>query len=140
MSDKYFIDTNIFIYYFDTRDPDKKTRAVILIADALKTGLGIISWQVEQEFLNAASKKLKPPLTPADEGKFLQKVMSPLCKIYPNLNLFQNALHIMETYQLSFYDSLIFASAVKGGCSILYSEDFQAGQVINGVKVVNPFA
>jgi predicted nucleic acid-binding protein len=65
--------------------------------------------------------------------------LNPLCKIYPEVDLYQDALEIMDSTQYGFYDSLILASAVRGGCTILYSEDFQDGQMINGVKVVNPF-
>ncbi len=62
MSVKYFIDTNIFVYCFDDRQPDKKVRALGLIADALQTGNGMISWQVIQEFLNVSTRKFMLPL------------------------------------------------------------------------------
>ncbi len=62
MSDKYFIDTNIFVYCFDEQKPDKKSRALSLISDALQTGNGIISTQVIQEFLNVATRKFLIPL------------------------------------------------------------------------------
>ena len=55
MSAKYFIDTNIFVYSFDIGQPLKKERALALIRDALETGLGIISTQVIQEFMNVAT-------------------------------------------------------------------------------------
>jgi predicted nucleic acid-binding protein len=35
---------------------------------------------------------------------------------------------------------LIVSAAQASRCNTLYSEDFQAGQVLRGVKVVNPFA
>ncbi len=139
MSDKYFLDTNIFVYCFSDRQPDKKVRSLALIADALQTGNGIISTQVMQEFLNVALRKFNVPLKPEDAKVYLQRVMYPLCHIFPDLDLYEMALDILRETSYSFYDSLILSGALKGGCTILYSEDLQAGQQVGRVKIVNPF-
>ena len=50
------------------------------------------------------------------------------------------ALEIRERYGFSWYDSLIVAAALESGCELLYSEDMQHGQVIEGrLRVINPF-
>jgi predicted nucleic acid-binding protein len=139
MSDKYFLDTNIFVYCFDERQPEKKVRSLALIADALQTGDGIISTQVMQEFLNAGTRKFSVPLKPEDGKIYLQKIMFPLCQVFPDLDYFQTALDILLETGYSFYDSLILSGAVRGGCSIIYSEDLHAGHPVDGVKIVNPF-
>ena len=139
MSDKFFLDTNVFVYCFDDRYPDKKIRALSLIAGALQTGNGMISWQVIQEFLNVSTRKFMIPLKPEDAKIYLHKVLHPLCHVFPDLDLYSWALDIFEKTSYSFYDALIFAGALRGGCDILYSEDLQSGQQVNGVKVVNPF-
>lgn len=77
MSDKFFIDTNIFIYCFDDRQPDKKVRALALVSEALLTGNGMISWQVMQEFLNVSTRKFQVPLKSDDAKLYLQKVVNP---------------------------------------------------------------
>jgi len=139
MSVKYFIDTNIFVYCFDDRHPDKRVRALGLIADALQTGNGMISWQVIQEFLNVSTRKFIVPLKPEDAKIYLQKVLHPLCHVFPDLDLYGRALDIFEKTGYSFYDSLIIAGAERGGCEILYSENLQAGHRVDGVVVLNPF-
>ena len=139
MNDKYFIDTNIFVYCFDDREPDKKTKALNLIADALQTGNGVISTQVVQEFLNVAIRKFSVPMKTDDTKIYLQKVLNPLCQVFPDLGLYIEALNISEKTGYSFYDSLILAGAFASGCSILYSEDFQNGQRIENLKIVDPF-
>ena len=139
MSDKFFIDTNIFVYCFDDRQPDKKVRAISLIADALQTGNGMISWQVVQEFLNVSTRKFTVPLKQEDAKIYLQKVLHPLCHVFPDLDLYSWAIDIIEKTGYSFYDSLIVAGALRGGCEILYSEDLPSGHLVNGLKVVNPF-
>ena len=66
----------------------------------------------------------KVPLKPEDSKLYLNKVMYPLCHVFPDLALYQNALDVMEQTHYSFNDSLILAGALQGGCGLLYSEDF----------------
>lgn len=139
MNDKFFIDTNILIYSVDNQEMVKKPRSLALVNEAIVSRKGVISWQVLQEFLNVATRKFETAFKPQDLNEYIKKILNPLCEIYPDINLYQDALGIKKSTNFSFYDSLILASAIKAECTILYSEDFQAGQVINGVKVVNPF-
>lgn len=139
MSAKYFIDTNIFVYSFDDRQPAKRERSLALIQEALETGAGVISTQVVQEFLNVATQKFAVPMKIDDSKGYLRLVLKPLCQIYPNLALYEIGLDLQKEATYSFYDSLILAAAIQGGCNFLYSEDLQAGQEIHGVKIVNPF-
>jgi predicted nucleic acid-binding protein len=139
MSAKYFIDTNVFVYTFDNRQPQKKERARVLIQEALKTNTGMISTQVIQEFMNVATQKFAVPLKIDDARAYLRLVMNPLCQVYPSLALYESCLELQAETRYSFYDALILAAAVQGGCDVLYSEDLQDGQVVRGVKIVNPY-
>jgi predicted nucleic acid-binding protein len=139
MNGKYFIDTNVFVYSFDDRQPVKKARSMALIQDGLKSGTGITSTQVIQEFLNVATQKFAVPIKPEDSKVYLRLVLNPLCQIYPNLALYESCLELQGETRYSFYDSLILAAALQGGCKILYSEDLQDGQEIRGISIVNPF-
>ncbi len=139
MSAKYFIDTNIFVYSFDSSQPFKKERAMSLIQDSLKTGMGIISTQVIQEFLNVATQKFAIRMKIEDARQYLRLVMNPLCQVYPDLALYESCLELQAETRYSFYDSLILAAAIDGGCDTLYSEDLQDGQEVRGVKIINPY-
>lgn len=47
---------------------------------------------------------------------------------------------ITKQYKYSIWDSLIIASALESNCSVLYTEDMQDGQIIDGkLTIVNPF-
>jgi predicted nucleic acid-binding protein len=94
MSAKYFIDTNIFVYSFDNREPLKKDKALMLIQDALKTGTGVISTQVIQEFLNVATQKFAVSMKIEDAREYLRLVMNPLCRVYPDLALYESCLEL----------------------------------------------
>lgn len=139
MSDKYFLDTNIFVCCFDINHQDKKARSLSLISDALLTGNGIISTQVIQEFINVATHKFTPPLKTEDANIFLLKVLYPLCEVFLDLDLYQSALDITQKTHYAFYDSLILASASQANCSILYTEDLRDGDKVKQVHVINPY-
>jgi len=139
MSAKYFLDTNILVYSVDPSDRSKQRRASDLIRDALADGQGIISYQVIQEFCSLARRKFAKPFTWRDLGEFLEKVLVPLCEVQSSVALYRSCLGVAEQMGFSFYDSAIIAAAAQARCETLYTEDMNAGQVVSGVKIVNPF-
>jgi len=139
MSDRYFVDTNIFAYTFDDKSKKKQKISKKIIAHSLATNEGIISYQVVQEFLNIATRKFAHPLKIQDSKIYLTNVLFPLCEIYPSENLFEMGLDIQSTTKYSFYDSMIIASSIKGKCKKIITEDLKDGQAIQGVTIVNPF-
>jgi predicted nucleic acid-binding protein len=139
MSDKAFIDTNIFAYSFDQTDSDKKEKAKTLIEELLENGSGVISYQVVQEFINVSYRKFSSPMSPRELERFIDNILSHLWKVYASQELIYSAIGIKEQYKYSFYNSLIIAAALEAGCSILYSEDLQHKQKIYSVQIIDPF-
>ena len=139
MSAKYFLDTNIFVYSFAAQLPSKQKKALELVGEALEEGNGIISSQVAQEFLNVALHKFEKPFSWEESHRYFEEVLGPLCSVYPDPDLYRKALHIRHETGYRFYDALIIASALEGGCKVLYSEDLQDGRKIFGLSVKNPF-
>jgi predicted nucleic acid-binding protein len=139
MNGRAFLDTNIFVYTFDAREPAKQDRARQLVGQALSNHQGIISFQVIQEFLNVATRKFAQPLSHADCRVYLERVLSPLCEVFASIELYQFALGTAERWHYAFYDSLIIAAAAQAGCRTLYSEDLQHGQRIENLTIINPF-
>lgn len=80
----FFLDTNIFVYSFDSTALDKQQSAQRLIQVALSTQRGIISTQVVQEFFNVALRKFSQPMTIPEAREYLQIVLMPLCQYYPS--------------------------------------------------------
>jgi|SRR5579872_3541079 len=139
MNDRFFLDTNIFLYSFDRNLAKKAQRATQLIRQALTTRKGIISYQVAQEFLNVALRRFETPLSVSEAEQYLATVLSPLLVVHSSLSLYQAALQIREKILVSWYDALILEAALDAGCAVLYSEDFQHGQRIGAMRIVNPF-
>jgi len=139
MNDRFFLDTNVFVYSFDASAPAKARRATELIRRAVATGKGVVSFQVVQEFFNVALRRFAQPMTSADAEQYLAAVFRPLMAIHSSQVLYAEALRLNERYRLSWYDALIVAAAVEGQSTLLLSEDLQDGQRFDGLRVQNPF-
>lgn len=139
MNDRYFLDTNIIVYSFDKSIPFKHKKARELIADSLSTGRGIISFQVVEEFLNLALKQFKVPLSLTDAHEYCEKVLFPMCEVFPGYDFFLGALEVKERSGLSLDDSMIVQAAIAGDCPTLYSEEIREGFKLFSVTVGSPF-
>ena len=136
VTSKAFVDTNVFVYAQDSSNPEKREAALLLLEWLSKEGNLVISTQVLQEFANCAVKKLGLRLP---ETNALLDELAKLTVHSIDLSTIKDAVTIHFTYQLSFFDSLVVATAARNGCLYLYSEDLANGQTIRGVTIVNPF-
>jgi predicted nucleic acid-binding protein len=139
MSGKAFLDSNIFIYAYDPRDPRKQSVADDLIRSLAVGGEATISYQVIQEFFNFALVKAASRMTGDDAQKYLTTTFRPLNTVPSSFALVSDAIGIHQRYRLSWYDSLIVSAAQQAGCHTLYSEDLQHGQQFGSVTVQDPF-
>lgn len=139
MSGRFFLDTNIFVYVFDTSAARKALQADALIRKAIETRSGVVSYQVVQEFFNVAFRRFSNPMNSADAEQYLATTFRPLLAVQSSQALYAEALRIRARYRLAWYDSLIVAAAAEAGCDVLYSEDFQHGQELGSTTIANPF-
>ncbi len=137
--EKFFLDTNILIYTFDSRSRLKQGRASGLVERALSTRRGIISYHVVQEFLNAATRKFAETIPIPEAQLYLARVLMPLCEVFPSAALYSHALAISSDMGISFYDALIVVSALAGNCSVLWTEDLQHGRRVGSLEIRDPF-
>jgi predicted nucleic acid-binding protein len=134
--DSVFVDTNVLLYSFDSRDPVKRAKASYWLEYLWRTGTGRMSWQVLHEFYANACRKSG---VPALEAREAVAVFSRWRPGGMNLSVVERAWYWMDRAQLTYWDSLILASAERLGCSIILSEDFQTGRNFEGLLVVSPF-
>ncbi len=139
MNAEFFIDTNVFIYHLDTTDRRKHKTAEKIVREALATGNACISSQVVQECLNVALRKAAVALPLEAARSYLDAVLAPLMQVTASEALFHRALDVQARWRFSFYDSLIVAGAMAGGCRTLLSEDLQHGQSLGSLTIVDPF-
>ena len=137
MRDKFFFDTNVLVYMQDASEPEKQKKARDLFSRHCDNGTAVISTQCLQEFYNVLAYKMKQ-----DKATVKQLVHS-FAEIIPTVqvspSIIENAIDISIKTQFSFWDSLMLSAASSAKCSVLYSEDLNDGQVVNGVTIKNPF-
>lgn len=132
-----FFDTNVLVYAYDNREPDKRQTARALLEERAIDPDGKISTQVLQEFCNVGLSKLG--MSPEAIDIVIEDLLSPLLAHTPDASFYKRAIALRQKCGLSFYDALIVQAAVDLGCTTLYSEDLQEGQVFGDLIVYNPF-
>ncbi|MGH3787725.1 MAG: PIN domain-containing protein [Pseudonocardiaceae bacterium] len=133
-----FVDTNILVHSHDTHDEVKHRAAGNLLTQLWYSGLGVLSTQVLQEFYNAATRKLQPPLTPSQARQVVHDY-SDWCLVDTDPLLIISASRLSERHSISFWDSLIVEAAARAGADELVTEDLQHGRRFGKLTVRNPF-
>ena len=131
-----FVDTNVLIYALDDADLKKQEAAREWWSELWKRRQGRISFQVLQEFYVKVTRKW--PNVRQDARSEVRDLLAwrPLTV---DAVMLENAWKIQDRYQISFWDALIVAAAKSASCRYLLTEDFQVGQDLDGLLVVNPF-
>ena len=131
-----FVDTNVLVYLFDADSPNKQARARELLRE--EADRIVVSVQVLGEFYVTVTRKLAAPLSPETAARAVDAI----CRfrveaIHPEL--VRSAVYRSQSSRLSYWDSLIVETALNAGADVLFTEDLQDGQEIDGLRVVNPF-
>ncbi|MCA9917418.1 MAG: PIN domain-containing protein [Anaerolineales bacterium] len=134
-----FVDTNVLVYAYDGSQGQKQTQARQLLQQLWQQQVGCISIQVLQEFYVTVTRKLANPLAPADASQIIADLG--LWRVHqPQVEDVLSAIQLQQRYQLSFWDSLIVRSASQLGCSLIWTEDLNDGQQIEGCTIQSPFS
>jgi predicted nucleic acid-binding protein len=129
-----FLDTNILLYAVGIHpDEERKQR---IAEDVIAPMDWHTSAQVIQEFFVNATRR---GALPVDAALAFMDIWRRRPVQDVTLGLIDTAVAIHRRYQLSYWDSAIVAGAEAQGCDRLYSEDMSHGQIVGGVKIVNPF-
>jgi predicted nucleic acid-binding protein len=134
------IDTNLLVYLYDTGSPSKAANARRVLDHLELTRSGRLSVQCLAEFLHVSTRKLDPSLS-RDEALTQASLftrMWPIFDLTPLIVL--EAARGARDHGLPYYDAQIWAAARLNQVTILFSEDFSDGQVLEGVRFVNPFS
>ena len=136
------IDTNVLVYRFDGRFPEKQAAATELLRAGIVDDSVRIAHQAIVEFVAAVSRPLDgdaPLLESAEGRREAEELLSQFEVLYPNAEVVRTALRGMAAYELSWFDAHMWAYAEVFGMAELISEDFQAGRLYGSVRVVDPF-
>ncbi|MGD0990817.1 MAG: PIN domain-containing protein [Candidatus Sulfotelmatobacter sp.] len=138
MSDKTFVDTNVLIYAHDVDAKAKHQLAKNVLRELWSQRSGVLSMQVLQEFYVNVTRKIASPLPKADARRVVNSYSIWCVETTPTE--IAAAFRIEDESRIGFWDALIVASAAKAGTVRILSEDLNAGQMIAGIRIENPFA
>lgn len=137
MSEIVFVDTNILVYAHDQDAGGKRERARTALEALWSSGAGRLSVQVLQEFYVNVTRKLASPVARSIAREVLI-AYGEWIRVPTTAATVARAADVADMAEISFWDALIVASAEAAGAAVLYSEDLNAGQVIAGVRIVDP--
>lgn len=132
-----FFDTNVLVYAFDKGEPEKRAVARGLIEEHLVEGDGVLSVQVLREFYSVA-RRAPRPLREEDAAAAVRRLAG-FSPVSEDAGMVLRAVRRHQEMSLSFWDALIVEAALKAGADRLFTEDMQHGQIIEGMRVENPF-
>jgi predicted nucleic acid-binding protein len=136
------VDTNILVYRFDPRFPDKQEIATALLRRGLVEDQVRIPHQAVVEFMAAVTRPLDggdPLLAPDDARREAEEILSQFVILYPTELLLRTAIRGWAAYQLGWFDAHLWAYAETYGLPELISEDFQHDRLYGTVRAINPF-
>ena len=136
------VDTNVLVYRFDTRFPDKQAAAHTWLRRGLAADEVRIAHQGLVEFVAAVTRApagSSPLLSHSEAIQEAEELMVQFPVLYPTGEVLRLALRGMATYQLSWFDAHMWAYAEHFGLSELWTEGFQDGRLYGSVRAINPF-
>lgn len=133
-----FVDTNVILHARDAREPAKQRLAENWLDHLWRERLGRISFQVLSEYYVSVTRKLDPGLAPEEAWDDVTALLAwhprPIDRA-----VLERGRAVEARHRLSWWDSLIVATAQLEGCAVLLTEDLQDGATIDGVTVRSPF-
>lgn len=136
---RVFFDTNVLVYLFDRHTPDKQATAKAVFDREAGAGRLVLSTQVLQEFYVIATRKLKLPVPP-DRALAAVRGFAEYPVVQVDSELILEAAERSQQHRIAFWDALIIAAALAGGCRRLVTEDLQDGRRFGTLVIENPFA
>ena len=135
------IDTNILVYRYDPRFPEKQRIATDILRLGVTSGEVRVPHQAIVEFV-AATTRGKPRirlLEPKDAHREAEEMLAQFRVLYPNEVVLRTALRGAAAYGLSWFDAHLWAYAEVYGLTEILSEDFQHARLYGSVRIRNPF-
>lgn len=140
MSVAILVDTNVLVYAHDRRFPDKQRRAVQVLVALRAAGIGRLGTQCLAEFFNSTTRRIGGLLSQEEAAT----QVADLAEGWPVLSLTSaiilEAVRGVRQHHMNYWDAQIWASARLNQVDAVFSEDFNSGSSLEGIRFINPFA
>ena len=137
MTNKVFIDSNVWVYLFSDNENHKAKVVEKFLDDNAVKSIFVTSCQVVNEVCHVLKRhhleeeKIRTVIESITNVCLIQDISKEVCLL---------ASALREREPLSFWDSIIVATAKTAGCSFLISEDMQNGLAVDKLRIKNIFA
>ena len=136
------VDTNVLVYRYDSRFPEKQARATDLLRRGIVDDSLVFAHQTLIEFVAVVTRPIArgPSLLSIDDAhREVEHLLLQFPVVYPTENTIRIALRGAALYKLSWFDAHLWAYADEHGFDTLWSEDFEDYRLYGRVRVQNPF-
>jgi predicted nucleic acid-binding protein len=137
------VDSNVLVYCFDDRFPDKQRTARRVMREGLAGDALRVPHQALVEFVAATTRAARgetPLLADTDAWHEMQNFMTLYHVLYPSEAVLRAAVHGAVLHRLPWFDAHLWAYAEAFELDEILSEDFQHGRLYGRVRATNPFA
>lgn len=139
MSSGVLIDTNVLVYATGVDGLPKAAVAEAALQAISGNEAGALSTQVLSEFACTMLRRY-PPAQRGDVADDLDDLRETWPVLLVTDDVIADAVRGVIEHGMSFYDAQIWATAHLSGIDTVLTEDGSDGQVIEGVRFVDPFA
>ncbi len=134
----FLVDTNVLVYAYDLAEPVKRARATTVLRRLRAHSAGALTTQVLNEFFVTTTRKIPAPLSVQQAELAVTAYVRSWIVHNTTPLIVLEAVRGVRTYQFSYWDSLIWASAKLNAIPNVLSEDFADGAIVDGVRFLNP--
>lgn len=134
------VDSNVLIYAHDLGEFAKQGQAQEVLRHLQAHGNGRLSVQCLSEFFNITTRGRSPKLTIAEAARQVENLIQAWTVLNLTPQIILEATRGTQRYQLAYYDAQIWATARLNQIPVVFSEDFNVGATLEGIRFVNPFA
>ena len=135
---RVFIDTNLWVYRLDQREPAKSRQITAWLRQIASEHHIVLSTQVLIEFRAVLTRKFRPPMS-LDDTRLALTALASFEVMSTDTHVVLDAHELAHIEQLSWFDALIVEAAIRSRCTLLFSEDLGHGRKFGNLTVRNPF-
>jgi predicted nucleic acid-binding protein len=135
------VDTNILVYRFDSRFPEKRKVATEILRRGIAEDSVRVPHQAIVEFVAAVTRPIRGHsiLKQTDALREAEEFLRQFTVLYPNEAILRQAMRGCVAYQLNWFDAHLWSYAEHYGLAEILTEDLQHDRFYGTVRVLNPF-
>ena len=130
------LDTNVLAYAEGVNGEDRKATALLILRDFAEHEV-VVPAQALGELFVVLTRKARRDAAAARDAVLGWADGFPLVDTTPAVVM--EAMELVATHRLAFWDAVMLAAAAQAGCRVLLSEDMQHGFTWRGVTIQDPF-